>query len=253
MDASHIIRAAVAEVEDLRQAAAKRPTLAHAILSVKRFQSRRFEHSYADLLWGGPYQAAARFFLDELYGDADYSERDSQFAKIAGAIQRLLPRHAVATAVSLANLHALSETLDHTMGLAWERGCDGRLDDQSCYVNAWRMSGRREDRYRQLQLVLGIGTDLSKLTHTPGLRLMLKMMRGPATAAGVPDLQRFLEVGFDTFAAMGKCLDGADGFLTLVRAREREMIDTLFDGKYDDCLSALARIDVAPKAGTRIS
>jgi len=252
MDASHIIRAAVAEVESLRQAAARRPTLALAVASVKCFQSRRFEHSYADLLRGGPYQAAAKFFLDELYGDTDYTERDSQFGRIAGAIQRLLPKPAVATAVALAKLHALTETLDHAMALAWERNCDGSLDDKSCYVSAWRSSGCREDRHRQLQLVLEIGMDLDTLTRTPGLRLMLRMMRSPANAAGLPDLQRFLEVGFDTFATMGKRPDGARGFLTIVATRERKLIDTLFDEKYDNCLATLAEVHPAPNAVPRL-
>ena len=39
------------------------PALGAAVGAVKRVQSRRFAGSYADLLAGGPYAAAARFFL----------------------------------------------------------------------------------------------------------------------------------------------------------------------------------------------
>lgn len=50
------------------------------------------------------------------------------------------------------------------------------------------------------------------------------MMRGPAKAAGLPALQQFLEVGFDTFKAMG----GAAEFLSTVGSRERSLAKALF-------------------------
>lgn len=59
--------------------------------------------------------------------------------------------------------------------------------------------------------------------------MVLRMMHGPAQAAGLPDLQHFLETGFDTFAAMGKGKDGAAGFLKLIDARESALIAALFD------------------------
>ena len=122
MDSAHIIRDAIAEVQRLRFESESRQSLSVAVSAVKRFQSRRLAATYQDLLADGPYQAAAKFFLSELYGDANYSTRDAQFAKIAGAIQRLLPKAAVATAVSLAQLHVLTERLDLAMGHAWAQG-----------------------------------------------------------------------------------------------------------------------------------
>ena len=98
MEPAHIIRDAIAEVQRLRQESESQQPLSDAVSTVKRFQSRRFAATYQDLLTGGPYQAAAKFFLSELYGEANYSSRDTQFAKIAGAIQRLLPNAAVSTA-----------------------------------------------------------------------------------------------------------------------------------------------------------
>jgi hypothetical protein len=88
----------------LRQAVEGSSALGTAVGEVKRLQSRRFAGTYADLLAGGPYAAAAQFFLLELYGDKDYAERDAQFARIAGAIERLFPEQVVGTAVALAEL-----------------------------------------------------------------------------------------------------------------------------------------------------
>lgn len=232
MDAAHIIRESVAVVTELRHRAAADHALAAAVSAIKHYQSLRFRHTYRDLIEGGPYQAAALFFLHELYGDVDYSRRDAQFSRIAGALQRILPKQAVGTAVALARLHALTEELDQQMGHAWA-SLSALSSDAERYARAWKMVDHKEQRGLQLELVLAIGKDLAKLTRTPGLRIVLKMMRGPAQAAGLPDLQRFLETGFDTFAAMGKVKGGAVGFLERIHTREAELIAALFDPGFD--------------------
>jgi hypothetical protein len=84
-------------------------------------------------------------------------------------------------------------------------------------------------------IVLDVGRELDRLTRTPGLRLMLKMMRKPATVAGLGSLQRFLETGFDTFAAMSRQGDGVTYFLNTVQARESGLIDRLFDAPTVAC------------------
>jgi hypothetical protein len=231
MNAAETIRLAVAEVAQLRRESAAVPALAQAVGAVKRFQSRRFAGTHADLLTSPTYRAAAGFFLDELYSDRDYVERDAQFARIAGAVEKLFPRDVAATAAGLAGLHALTESLDH--GLAGTGAIAGP-DDIGGYVRAWRLLGRREDRQRQLELVVGLGTELAHLTRTPGLRLMLKMMRGAATAAGLGTLQRFLEGGFDT--------GGAERFLQVLRQREQHLVDLLFDADTVATEAELARM-----------
>ena len=49
-------------------------------------------------------------------------------------------------------------------------------------------------------------------------------MRGPAHAAGLSDLQQFLEAGFETFREM----KGADDFMAIVNERERTLASSLF-------------------------
>ena len=216
------------------------PALGAAVGAVKRVQSRRFAGSYADLMAGGPYAAAARFFLEELYSDKDYAERDAQFARIAGAIERLFPEQVAATAVALAELHALTEELDQAMALAWLAQADD-LSDAQRYTAAWREVGRRPEREGQLVVVLGIGRQMARLTRTAGLRVMLKMMRAPAAAAGLKALQRFLECGFDTFAAMAR-RGGAEDFLGIIQVRESALMALLFDADLVACETELGRI-----------
>ncbi|MBX3607979.1 MAG: hypothetical protein KF788_22090 [Piscinibacter sp.] len=192
-----------------------------AVRSVKAFQRDRFARTYADLLAAPRYAAAARFFLDELYGPQDFSERDAQFARVVPALVRLFPPEIVATVHTLARLHALSEELDSAMGWALR---DGVALDGAGYVRAWQATGRPEAREEQIRLTLAVGVALDRLTRKPLLRHALHLMRGPARAAGLAALQQFLESGFDTFRAMG----GAEDFLGRVGDRERALAAALF-------------------------
>jgi hypothetical protein len=240
MEAARKIRNAVAQVALLRSAAVDNPALSGAVRDIKRIQAVRFAGTYSDLLSGGPYAAAARFFLEELYSDKDYAERDAQFARIAGAIEKLFPENVARTAVTLAELHALTEELDQAMGLAWLAQAEAR-SEASRYVEAWREVGRRPDREAQLKVVMGIGQQMVQLTRTPGLRMLLKMMRGPASAAGLASLQHFLETGFDTFASMVRTPRGAPAFLRTIETRESALIAALFDVDRVACETELAR------------
>jgi hypothetical protein len=238
MEASTIIRDAVMHVTQIRHTVAETPGLASAVSAVKQFQARRFAGTYLDLLQSERYQSAALFFLQELYSEKDYSERDTQFARIAGALERLFPEQVVQTAVSLAQLHRMTEDLDLAMAQHWLHFAD--QTEVMRYVKAWRCVGQRKDRCAQLSTVLRVGQELDRLTRTRGLRMMLKMMRKPANLAGMGSLQRFLESGFDTFANMARRGDGASHFLATVKDREAALIDGLFDASAVACETKIA-------------
>lgn len=226
-----MIRTSVAGVNTLRQAALERPALGNAIRCVKRFQRDRFARTYDDLARDTRFREATQFFLTELYGDADFVERDNQFSRVAGAVQKLLPVAAVETAVALAKLHGLSEQLDYEMGRAWlDTDMAKHASPSMRYIHAWRSTGEPTRRVEQLQMVLAIGSELDQLTRMPGLRFMLRAMRGPARAAGLSSLQKFLETGFDAFSKLGQSDPGAVSFLGHIRKRETRLMDALYSG-----------------------
>lgn len=242
MDAAHTIRDAVARVGAIRDESAAKPALRAALAVIKAFQAKRFAGTYTDLLQSSEYGAAARFFLEDLYSDKDYSGRDAQFSKIAGALQRLFPQQVIKTAVELAQLHLLTEELDWSMATEWARQQVGTAPDQnmaSRYIACWRTVGRTPDRLHQLDMVLSVGKDLDRLTRAPGLRLMLRMMRGPAKAGGMGSLQSFLETGFDTFANMSGKGHSAAEFLNTIRIREASWIQQLSSGDSIKCAEDL--------------
>ena len=237
-DIAHHLEAVAAE----RKRRAASPGLLAKVTALKAFQQRRFSHTYADLLAGSRYGAAARYFLEELYGPKDFSARDAQFARVAPKIARVFPSDVAETVAVLSELHALSETLDTAMGL--ELGSE-RIAPRD-YIAAWQGVGRAPERDRQIDLTLAIAAQLDRITRLPLLRNALRLMRGPARAAGLADLQRSLESGFDTFRAM----KGADEFIALIDARERALAAALFaagrGGKEASTDAALAALPSAP-------
>jgi hypothetical protein len=116
------------------------------------------------------------------------------------------------------------------------------IDKTARYVTAWHQVGRRSDRDAQLSGALRVGQELVTLTRTPGLRMALKMMRRPAALAGISALQRFLESGFDTFAAMGGKADAANYFLITVQEREKNLIGLLFNNSFSIAKDAISDI-----------
>jgi hypothetical protein len=215
-------------VERLHRVAAERrrraadPALGLRVQAVKRWQHARFERTYADMLASRRYGAAARFFLEDLYGPTDFSLRDAQFERVIPGLVRIFPAEVVSSVATLSELHALSEEFDSAMGAA----LDTPEVDAARYGAAWRSVGRAADRERQIRLMLAVGQALERYTRRQVLRHTLRLMRVPAQAAGLETLQAFLERGFDTFAEM----KGAQPFLDTIAERERRLAADLFAG-----------------------
>ena len=233
--AAERIRSHLERVTRLREQA-HREGLSTAVHQVKQLQARRFRATYADFLADARYAGATRFFLDELYGEHDFSQRDEQFGRIAGAIERLFPDAVADLSVDLAETHALTETLDHTLAGHWLEQASG-CTHAGRYVRSWRLTGERAQRERQLAVVQHMGHELQRLTRMKSLLIGLRLMRAPAQAAGLSSLQSFLENGFTAFATLGN----SRAFLATIRERERHWIDALFDTDLRDCELALTQ------------
>lgn len=216
----HSILDHLAAVQRERERRFASPDLEAGVQAVKAHQHKRFEETYADLLRSGRYGPAARFFLDELYGPMDFARRDQQFARVVHALVQLFGAEILETAEALASLHALSEELDSQMGAHFALGSGGARS----YREAWHRTGRAGDRERQIELMLLVGAKLDTLTRKPLLRISLNMMRVPARAAGLAELQKTLERGFEAFRSM----NGAAEFLVTIGQRERTICLNLF-------------------------
>lgn len=215
-------------VSQARKEALDNPAAARAHLALKAWQAERLQLTYADLLAHPRYRQAALFFLTDLYGARDYSERDADLARILPKLTRVLPATALSVIADAVELDALSEHLDHALRAALAVAKADKLSADA-YANAYRACDNREARMHQIALTHDIGSALDKLTRIKFLETSIKLMRKPAKMAGLAELQAFLERGFVTFQQMG----GAGEFLDTIRSRETQLMNRLFDGSGD--------------------
>jgi hypothetical protein len=203
---------------------------------LRQWQAQRLAATHADLLAQPRYAEAPRFFLDELYGAKDFSQRDAELARVIPTLVRFLPRTALATIADAIELDALSERLDLAVCRVIEAdpANRGRPIDAVIFAFAYVRAGSRTDRERQIELVDHIGRTLDSLMRHPMIGTLLGAMSRPAKLAGLGAMQAFLESGYRTFSAMR----GADAFLSLVCSRETEVMHRLYDGDPDPFRSA---------------
>jgi len=211
-----------------RQAARADPDTANAHLALKAWQAERLQLTYADLLAHPRYRQAALFFLNDLYGARDYSQRDADVARILPKLTALLPAAALSAIADAVELDALSEQLDHELRSSLSAANVGAIT-ANAYARAYRTCANRQAREHQIALTHAIGSALDKLTRIAFLEATIKMMRKPAQLAGLTELQSFLERGFVTFKQMA----GATDFLDTVRTRETDLMNRLFAGSGD--------------------
>ncbi len=176
------------------------------------WQAARLERDYSDVRLVPKNRLACNFFLNELYGDADFARRDNDVERIYPIMVKVLPGAVLGTVSRAVELNALSHELDLAMLMHLPPGALNEAD----YVRAYRLNVPVELRRHQLSLILRLGRELARVVQIPLMYRLLQMCRWPAKLAGLGALQLFLERGFAAFVA----LDGAKPFLGEIRSRE---------------------------------
>jgi hypothetical protein len=193
---------------------------------LQRWQAARLRDSFADFLASPRDRLAAEFFLTDLYGDFDVSERDREIERVLPLMRRVLPEKLLLAIADTLELAVLSHAFDLRMADALSTRVASDAIDGASYAEAYREVGRPRLRRHQIRLITSIGLILDRAVSTPFVGGLLRMSRRPARAAGLHDLQDFLERGFAAF----KKLDGAQRFVDEIARRELAVADRLLEG-----------------------
>jgi hypothetical protein len=207
----------------LHESRAASPGLAARLDRLAAWQSRRLNATYADLARQPRYASAIGFFRSDLYGPGDYSRRDADLARIVPVMTRVLPRALLAAVARAMELSVLSVELDRRM---IEKLDPSAPISVAAYCDAFRALSNREERLRQIALIVQVGRSLDRYVAKPMLRSALAAMRAPSRAAGFGPLQAFLERGVSAFRQMR----GAGEFLATIEARETALVEAIFAG-----------------------
>lgn len=193
------------------------PVLIDHLPGLRAWQSDRLAGSFAHFMDDPSKKLAAQFFLSDLYGDADFMQRDEEAAKILPKMARILPNTLLQAAVDAIELSVLSHALDMRMArkLSEMQVKPGAIRAGD-YQAAYREIGLRRLRQRQIDLVFDVGERLDSVIKVHGIGKLLAASRLPARMLGLSHLQGFLERGFAAFSHLG----GADDFLTEIHRQE---------------------------------
>jgi len=213
--------------KELRQACEASPERAAQRLRLREWQGARLARTYADLLHDASYRPAAEFFLSELYGLKDTSQRDAGLERVHPLMARVLPEAALHGVGLAVELDALSEELDGRLldVLSSELGLRGEITE-AAYVDAYRRCDNYVPRKHQIELVRQVGEDLALVVTKPMVSPLLRSMRAPAKAAGCGELHEFLERGFKAF----KQMSDPPRFLDTIQGRETQILDRIYSG-----------------------
>jgi len=197
---------------------------------VRRWQAQRLEASFDRFLSDPSRRPAAQFFLSDVYNDHDFSRRDADIARVLPLMQRLLPAALLATVADAIELGLLTHAFDLRVAHVLQDLAPRRQRlDATLYAQAYYEAGLPRLRRHQIDLIARVGFGLAHALRKPGVATLLKLSRAPARAAGLEELQGFLERGFAAFAQLGD----ARGFIGEIEMDEREVSRRLFAGAPD--------------------
>ena len=215
-----------------RELAIKMNQLA-CIQRLQEWQCRRLLVTHADLQAQPKFADAMQFFVDELYGPKDFSQRDQDLTRVIPKLAAVLPEKALVALDDALRLNALSFDLDTDMVTALLAQSEHeRLSEEDItpetYALAYRQVGRAVDRKEQIEIVEKLGLQLADVVHVRGINLLIKMARKPAEIAGVLALHEFLAEGFSAFKQLGD----VNAFLDPIILRETQIMHALLDDQF---------------------
>ena len=197
-----------------------------AFEELQGWQQNRLARTFGDLIQQEAYRPAVNFFLTELYGGLDFRERDHDMSRVMPVMKRFLPDKVLFIMSEAFELQAISIEFDMMMAVHMEHSGIEKLD-MDHYCETYRAVGDQPGRERQILLIRKLGYDLDKLVNKPLVNALVRLLRGPAHAAGFGKLQEFLESGLGSFRA----LDDVRYFNETVYEREWTSMKKMFAGE----------------------
>ncbi|WP_299075160.1 hypothetical protein [uncultured Paraglaciecola sp.] len=203
------------------QEIAEKSNLVDTIKAVQTWQCKRLLASHQQMYQQKRFKPAVEFFIDELYGPNDFSQRDQDIARIVPKMSKFLPEKALQSLASALHLNTLSFELDFDLA----RQLAGSEINRASYAKAYVDCDNLATRQQQIDYIHTLGSDLADVVKMKGIASLLFISRKPAKIAGVLALHEFLEKGFKAFKNLGNVQD----FILPIVEKERIIMLQLAD------------------------
>jgi hypothetical protein len=201
------------------QEIAEKAGLMPSIRAVQAWQCKRLLVSHQDMYQQKRFKPAVGFFINELYGPNDFSQRDQDIARIVPKMSKFLPEKALQSLASALYLNTLSFELDFDLA----KQLLNTEINRDTYAKAYISSDNIANRQKQIDYIRTLGNDLAEVVKMKGISSLLFISRKPAKMAGVLALHEFLDKGFKSFKNLGDVED----FITPVVNKEHQIMQQL--------------------------
>lgn len=200
-------------------------SLPSQLLLLYTWQSERLARTHADLLTHPQYAPAARFFLSDVYAPQDFTQRDYDIERMYAFMLKFLPAPLLKPLSRAIELNTMTRELDHSLSdtLVNQLGVTTQISEAQ-YAEAYRICDNYDTRVRQIEMIVEIGKDLSRIAHLPLIAFAIRMAKRPAHKAGWHQMQSFLERGLSAFKSMKTPYE----FLEIISTRERKILDQIY-------------------------
>ena len=201
------------------QEIANKAGLIPAIREVQVWQCKRLLASHQQMYQQKRFKPAVEFFINELYGPNDFSQRDQDIARIVPKMSKFLPEKALQSLASALHLNTLSFELDFSLA----KQLVGTEINRDSYAKAYVSCDNLANRQQQIDYIRTLGNDLAEVVKMKGISSLLFISRKPAKMAGVLALHEFLVKGFKAFKNLGNVED----FIIPVVNKEHQIMQQL--------------------------
>ena len=198
------------------------------VAMLRAWQSRRLARTYQDLLADERHRPACEFFLDDIYGPYDFSQRDHDIEQMYAFTRRFVPDSMLRPLAVTVELHQLSETLDRQL-------LDVLLDPlgvvdtitPELYAEGYRLCDNYATRVYQIELIEQVCERIDGIVRNPLTGPTLSLAKRPLRSSGHVALVDFLERGYTGF----KHMQGSQHFRATIRQRELSLLDRMYAGE----------------------
>ncbi len=216
-----------------RQQDARRQETASASLDpqlavLRAFQSARLRRTYGDFLDDQNSRQVCEFFLSDIYGVKDFSQRDLDFQRLYELLSRYLPASMLRALKDSLELNLMSHALDTQLldVMVNQLGMRDQVTAEM-YSQGYRICDNYAERKHQIAHMVALVLEVGQVARLPLVGVTLRLARVPAERAGWDELYDFLWRGYRAFQPM----KSVRPFAMAIQDREMAVLENLMGGK----------------------
>jgi len=192
---------------------------------LQKFQSDRIRQTYSDMAEMTEYVKITDFFINEIYASKDFAFRNQSIKDIYRRSRHFLTEEMNSAITKVIELNDLSDDLDVKMISVMQQHGIQKIDNIDVYAFIYSRCGEKENRKRQIDLLVAGTREIHQLSKKPFIGLSLTALHRATKLLGIAKIMDFLYEGYEAFHRV----DDIRFFTNAVYERETFLSEQLFE------------------------